>query len=61
MTQYVWNIRIRVTMLPVPITNLTSFFSKDLSFGYGDFKFRAFSQERNPDERRRLDANTKTG
>jgi len=60
MTQYVWKIRIGVTMLLVPIDNLTPFFSKDLTFGHGDFKFRAVSQERKPGERRRFAANIKT-
>jgi hypothetical protein len=61
MTKYVWNIRIRVTMLLVPIDNVTPFFSKDFTFGHGDSKFRAFSQERNPDERRPIAANIKRG
>jgi len=47
-------------MLLVPIINLTPFFSKDLTFGQGDFNFSAVSQERNPDERRRLAANIMT-
>ena len=47
-------------MLLVPIDNLTPFFSKDLTFGHGDFKFRAVSQERKPGERRRFAANIKT-
>jgi hypothetical protein len=47
-------------MLLVPIDNLKPFFSKDLSFGHGDFKFRAISQERKHGERRRFATNIKT-
>jgi len=60
MTQYVWNVRRRFTMLLVPIENLTPFFSKDLTFGHGDLKFRAVSQECNHDERRQFATNIKT-